>query len=190
MNPQSLNPYVYCMNNPMKYIDPDGRECLKPLQEMYGFDSSATLEDYALFFGIVSLFFGGGEIYFVGKATIEGLTALGAGRASTIGGILSHWSNTQKEARIEWIKEHKNEIEDWYYDPEYDNFYFKLNNEWTKLTFKKDFFGNWDVETVDVPENELPNKLKNEEESSQDSDPVDSLPGGGGGNHDHDLIPI
>jgi len=150
MNPQSLNPYVYCMNNPMKYIDPDGRECLKPLQEMYGFDSSATLEDYALFFGIVSLFFGGGEIYFVGKATIEGLTALGAGRASTIGGILSHWSNTQKEARIEWIKEHKNEIEDWYYDPEYDNFYFKLNNEWTKLTFKKDFFGNWDVETVDV----------------------------------------
>ncbi len=67
-----------------------------------------------------------------------------------------------------------------YYDPEYDNFYFKLNNEWTKLTFKKDFFGNWDAETVDVPENELPNKLKNEEESSQDSDPVDSLPGGGG----------
>jgi len=24
MNPQSMNPYVYCMNNPMKYIDPNG----------------------------------------------------------------------------------------------------------------------------------------------------------------------
>jgi len=24
MNPQSLNPYVYCLNNPMKYIDPNG----------------------------------------------------------------------------------------------------------------------------------------------------------------------
>jgi RHS repeat-associated protein len=24
MNPQSLNSYVYCLNNPMKYIDPDG----------------------------------------------------------------------------------------------------------------------------------------------------------------------
>jgi len=25
MNPQTLNPYVYCLNNPMKYVDPDGQ---------------------------------------------------------------------------------------------------------------------------------------------------------------------
>jgi len=24
-NPQELNPYVYCMNDPLKYVDPDGR---------------------------------------------------------------------------------------------------------------------------------------------------------------------
>ena len=24
-DPQSFNPYVYCRNNPLKYIDPDGR---------------------------------------------------------------------------------------------------------------------------------------------------------------------
>ena len=168
MNPQSLNPYVYCMNNPLTYIDPDGRECLKPLQEMYGFDSSATLEDYALFFGIVSLFFGGGEIYFAGKATIEGLAALGSGGASTIGGILSHWSNTQTEALNKWLKEHEDEIEDRYWSETSDH-YVKSNGQWKKITFKKDFFGNWDVETVDVLENELPDKLKNDEKEASDN---------------------
>ena len=30
MNPQTLNPYVYCLNNPMKYIDPDGEWYIGP----------------------------------------------------------------------------------------------------------------------------------------------------------------
>jgi hypothetical protein len=35
MNPQSLNPYVYCLNNPLKYVDPDGRENINYLYEYY-----------------------------------------------------------------------------------------------------------------------------------------------------------
>ncbi|MEA1993350.1 MAG: RHS repeat-associated core domain-containing protein, partial [Euryarchaeota archaeon] len=28
MNPQTFNPYVYCLNNPLKYVDPDGRDSM------------------------------------------------------------------------------------------------------------------------------------------------------------------
>ena len=44
MNPQSLNPYVYCMNNPMKYIDLDG---LKPIDWPEEIPYRGPSEDYS-----------------------------------------------------------------------------------------------------------------------------------------------
>ena len=55
-NPQKLNPYVYCLNNPLKLIDPTGLEELKALQyaldNLQGIPYAAGLEwpknrDYA-----------------------------------------------------------------------------------------------------------------------------------------------
>ena len=38
MNPQTFNPYVYCLNNPLKYIDPNGRDHITPLLGDYVHD--------------------------------------------------------------------------------------------------------------------------------------------------------
>jgi hypothetical protein len=35
MNPQALNRYSYCINNPLKYIDPSGHFSQEDLMEMY-----------------------------------------------------------------------------------------------------------------------------------------------------------
>ena len=33
--PQTLNPYSYCLNNPLKYTDPDGRDPICCDEEKY-----------------------------------------------------------------------------------------------------------------------------------------------------------
>ncbi|MEA1993091.1 MAG: RHS repeat-associated core domain-containing protein, partial [Euryarchaeota archaeon] len=45
MNPQTFNPYVYCLNNPLKYIDPAGERPLNwPEEDWWGKDYGNTGE--------------------------------------------------------------------------------------------------------------------------------------------------
>jgi hypothetical protein len=45
MNPQTFNPYVYCLNNPLKYVDPDGRAFCYPEDEYGRNDRSSGPQD-------------------------------------------------------------------------------------------------------------------------------------------------
>ncbi len=45
MNPQSLNRYTYCLNNPLKYIDPMGYSSEYWLESYYD-DSGTTISPY------------------------------------------------------------------------------------------------------------------------------------------------
>jgi len=66
--------------------------------------------------------------------------------------IVSYYTDTEFEARKQWLEEHKNEIKGGYYYPELDNFYIKLNNEWYRLNFERDFFRDYDVNEERVGE--------------------------------------
>jgi len=57
---------------------------------------------------------------------------------------VSYYTDTSFEALDEWIEEHSGEIEDLYWG-EANNYYVKLNNEWYRLNFERDFFGDYDV---------------------------------------------
>jgi len=57
----------------------------------------------------------------------------------------NRYGDTRSEALDNWLEEHKGMAEDAYWDLKFDDFYIKLDNEWYKLNFEKDFFGDWDV---------------------------------------------
>ncbi len=78
--PQTLNRYIYCLNNPLKFVDPDGRECVSILVEesrstaARAPSTKASTEDIMnflailcaglafLYFGPIGLLLGGGAI--------------------------------------------------------------------------------------------------------------------------------
>jgi len=173
-NPQSLNPYVYCLNNPMKYIDLDGRESVNWIQETYGFDSSATLDDYLLLCFIVGGAIGGGPLW----GFFGGIIAKGINRTK------DYFTESNSDEVIrEWLKKHRDEaIEIRYYLDQPNTYYVKLENDtWLKITTKEDILGDWDVESVE----KVDNPQEHYESASDDSD--GSHPRG---DEDHDWIPI
>ena len=146
MNPQSLNPYVYCMNNPMKYIDPDGRDHIDPLREMYGITGKNPLSpsDYLFLMGIVA---------FCANPPVGALiTGISKGASLIVDPFIE--SNSDEAIR-EWLKKHRDEaIEVRYYLDQPNTYYAKLKNDtWLKITTKEDIIGDWDVESVEKVDN-------------------------------------
>jgi hypothetical protein len=70
---------------------------------------------------------------------------------------LLNYGDTQSEALDDWLEEHKEEIEDLYWDGTHH--YAKLNGQWHKLTFEEDFWGDWDVKALEV--DDLPEGFQN-----------------------------
>ena len=64
---------------------------------------------------------------------------------------VSYYTDTSFEALDEWIEEHSGEIEDLYWG-EANNYYVKLNNEWYRLNFERDFFRDYDVKEERIGE--------------------------------------
>lgn len=96
-NPKTLNRYVYCANNPMKYIDPDGRDYFEPEWAHHGSEKNpdfsweyAWISSQLLAFEIIGKMLTDyynwasenpylNSLLSVGAAGVVGLLAVGAG---------------------------------------------------------------------------------------------------------------
>jgi RHS repeat-associated protein len=90
--PQTLNRYTYCLNNPMKYVDPDGHgekfSYLKTNPHRIRLSNKTIFQTLGLVGGIVLAFCGFGVIIGVNAAGVLCASALtGAGVGALLGGI-------------------------------------------------------------------------------------------------------